>query len=174
MTHSNSTICSLKSTRQRPKRCKIVVKNTLESAFKLVLPKQSQKMQIWRPQSTKNGKHSLKSWLAAPPRVAIHLELKCPDLKCFVCDRGSKASPRWLVAGCQRRNVKGHSDCSPIHHCSSLSSERSSMIRSLGSFGSASRPGCGTVSHHRGLKDFEFQTGNSLITLQKWSCEVWS
>ena len=42
------------------------------------------------------------------------------------------------------------------------------------SFGSASRSGCGTVSLHRGLKDFEFQTGNSLITLQKWSCEVWS
>ena len=42
------------------------------------------------------------------------------------------------------------------------------------SFRSASRSGCGTVSHHRGLKDFEFQTGNSLITLQKWSCEVWS
>ena len=37
------------------------------------------------------------------------------------------------------------------------------------SFRSASRSGCGTVSHHRGLKDFEFQTGNSLITLQKWS-----
>ena len=42
------------------------------------------------------------------------------------------------------------------------------------SFRSASRSGCGTVSHHRGLKDFEFQTGNSFITLQKWSCEVWS
>ena len=37
-----------------------------------------------------------------------------------------------------------------------------------------SRSGHEVESHHRGVTDFEFQTGNSLITLQKWSCEVWS
>ena len=37
-----------------------------------------------------------------------------------------------------------------------------------------SRSGHEVESHHRGVTDFEFQTGNSLTTLQKWSCEVWS
>ena len=61
-----------------------------------------------------------------------------------------------------------------IHHCAVECSERSSMFRKKWILWTASRSGCGTLSHHRGLKDFEFQTGNSLITLQKWSCEVWS
>ena len=39
---------------------------------------------------------------------------------------------------------------------------------------SASCSGDETMSRHRGLIDFRFQTGNPLITLQKWSCEVWS
>ena len=67
-------------------------------------------------------------------------------------------------------------DTQTIPHPSLLLIEQWAIIndRKHWSFRSASRSGCGTVSHHRCLKDFEFQTGNSLITLQKWSCEVWS
>ena len=60
-------------------------------------------------------------------------------------------------------------------HCLEQNSKQAIInVQKKWIFWTASRSGCETLSHHRGLKDFEFQTGNSLVTLQKWSCEVWS
>ena len=68
----------------------------------------------------------------------------------------------------------GHSDCFTSIVMSKNSKQAIINVQKNWIFWTASRSGCETLSHHRGLKDFEFQTGNSLFTLQKWSCEVWS
>ena len=73
-----------------------------------------------------------------------------------------------------RNSRVGHSDCFSSITANKNLQQAIINVQKNWILWTASRSGCETMSHHRGLKDLEFQTGNSLITLQKWSCEVWS